>query len=173
MTEAEWNDCADPQKMLDFLRRSGRATDRKLRLFAVACCRSVWPVLTDPRSRTLLNTTEQFAEGVATREEWDEARRRHAHIYYGGGFAVEACAQANAWHAAQGTHYRLREITLRAGRWGSRCRPEILLRDSFGSLLFRDVPIAPPLLKCILTNARTIPSHVYPPPCSRRASNRA
>jgi hypothetical protein len=146
MTQIEWNSCIDPQKMLAFLRRSGRATDRKLRLFAVACCRSIWPVLTDPRSRTLMNTTEQFADGVVTREEWDEARRRHTHIYVGGGFAVEAAAYANAWQAAQGTPRRLEQVTMRAGRWGSRCRPEVLLRDSFGPHPFREVAIDPPLL---------------------------
>jgi hypothetical protein len=31
MTEAEWLACADPEKMLEFLR--GRASERKLRLF--------------------------------------------------------------------------------------------------------------------------------------------
>ena len=35
MTEAEWLACADPQKILDFLK--GRASERELRLFACAC----------------------------------------------------------------------------------------------------------------------------------------
>src|SRR5204863_9318179 len=48
MTEAEWLACDDPEEMLEHL---GEGTSpRKLRLFAVACCRRVWDRL-DEESR--------------------------------------------------------------------------------------------------------------------------
>ena len=51
MTEAEWNRCTDSFSMLQFLTGKGKASDRKLRLFAVACGRRVWHMLKDERSR--------------------------------------------------------------------------------------------------------------------------
>ena len=45
MTENEWTTCTDPTPMLKLLR--DKATDRKLRLFSVGCCRAIWPLLVE------------------------------------------------------------------------------------------------------------------------------
>jgi hypothetical protein len=72
MTEAEWMEYADPEPMLGFLR--GKAGERKLRLFAVACCRRVWHALTDERSRRAVEAAESYADAPDP-AELDRARR--------------------------------------------------------------------------------------------------
>src|SRR4051794_10724621 len=72
MTKAEWPSCGDPRRMLRFL--AARASARKLRLSACGCCRRVWPLLTDARSRRALETAERYADGGATEQERDAAR---------------------------------------------------------------------------------------------------
>ncbi|MDB5312003.1 MAG: hypothetical protein JWO38_6205 [Gemmataceae bacterium] len=71
MTEAEWLACADPVSMLRFLK--GKANDRKLRLFACACCRRLWHLLVDERGRNGVGVAERLADGRATRDEVKEA----------------------------------------------------------------------------------------------------
>jgi hypothetical protein len=49
MTETEWRACTEATPMLEFLR--GKVSNRKLRLFACACCRRIWHHFEDERSR--------------------------------------------------------------------------------------------------------------------------
>src|SRR4051812_34709915 len=67
MTESEWLACTDPAPMLEYLR--GKASDRKLRLFAVACCRRVWRLLNKEVCQPGVEVIERFADGATTGAE--------------------------------------------------------------------------------------------------------
>src|ERR1700720_841012 len=73
MTEAEWLSCTDPQPMLEFLH--GKVSDRKLRLFAVACCRSISESPYNTYSRTAITVAERFADGLASDAERKRSRK--------------------------------------------------------------------------------------------------
>src|SRR5262245_2367882 len=62
MTEQEWLCGTRPVRMLRFL--GTRLGERKLRLFACACARRVWHLLTDERSRKAVEVAERHADGV-------------------------------------------------------------------------------------------------------------
>jgi hypothetical protein len=72
MTEQEWLEWCDPGMMLRHLLR-GRAGERKLRLFAVACCRRVWHLLREQSSRRAVELAESYADGLASEEELVQA----------------------------------------------------------------------------------------------------
>src|SRR5262245_58975080 len=52
MTEADWLTCTEPLRLLHFL--GSRASARKLRLFAAACCRRASGLLADGRFRAVI-----------------------------------------------------------------------------------------------------------------------
>ena len=72
MNEAKWRTSGDPLSMLAFAGRTG--SERKSRLFAVGCCRRIWSLLYDSRSRTAVEVAERYADGGATREELHRSR---------------------------------------------------------------------------------------------------
>jgi hypothetical protein len=153
MTEQEWLACGDPQPMLEQLR--GKASDRKLRLFACGCCRYFWEMLNE-NSRNPIEVVEDFSDGRRPEEEWLEVRAGAwdaTHDVEGTSLAAaEAAAIAVGWNGRLST--RLRPVEWQAA-WpdfrdamiaadGS-CYPLVpiqMLRDIFGNP-FRLVTLNP------------------------------
>jgi hypothetical protein len=78
LTPAEWHAGEDASRLLKHLQQHhllGRrpGARRKLRLLAVAFCRSAWGDLTDPGCRAVIETAERFADGAAPRAELERA----------------------------------------------------------------------------------------------------
>lgn len=86
--EHEWQTAFDPQPMLAFLQDRGRTSERKLRLFAVACSRRVWDWI-DALGQTAVDTAERYADGLARPEEMRAAR-----------LACQGTGGQSAWYAA-------------------------------------------------------------------------
>jgi hypothetical protein len=83
VTEAEWLACGDPLPMLFYLGR--RASDRKLRLFACACCRISPGLPKDSTTRDIIGVVERFADGQADDAELEVARASAASRIRGAG----------------------------------------------------------------------------------------
>jgi hypothetical protein len=105
MTESDWWACQEPQKMLEFLLDSGRASERKFRLFAVACCRRIWQIMTEDVNRQAVEVAERFADGEVNERKLgmasDEAGRAASATYV---TAFDAARRARQHPAAAAMH---------------------------------------------------------------------
>jgi hypothetical protein len=137
MTEVEWLACNDPERMLEFLK--GKASDRKLRYFLVACARRVLPASPDDDMIEALAVAERFADGLESQHRLSRIRSslktRHA-------------ARVSRWSPLYSTHIRsvpawhaTREQLVRAAREGSACCAWSSTRKlSFGGLTTMTFP---------------------------------
>jgi hypothetical protein len=75
VTEGEWLITADAMPMLKSLLDGGRVSHRKLRLWAVACCRRVWRHIAEERNRRVLALAERYADDETAAAELQAALR--------------------------------------------------------------------------------------------------
>jgi hypothetical protein len=134
--------CPDPAAILVFLR--GKASDRKLRLFACGCCRRGWDRITAPGIKELVETVEQYVDRPTTEREWLELFHSVSSMYF-----TAYAAWPDAWKAALTVGHGW--LSLEGRRRQVRHRQEAaaqcaLLRDLFGGFFFRPVLISPAVL---------------------------
>src|SRR5262249_7979746 len=87
MTADEWPSSCDLVAMLKCLH--GKASDRKARLFACACCRRAWEYFEAEQSRRAVEAAEQYADGLADAETMQEAHDAASRVLTFGGSARE------------------------------------------------------------------------------------
>lgn len=162
ITESEWLGCADPTPMLKYLRDKG--SDRRLRLFAVACCRRIWHLIEEETCTSAVEVAERYADDQATdaerattEGELDAASSAvEAAIY--STIAVEGRTAEGACHAARSACAAARK----GSEWGNAedASPEerytqlTCLRDIFGNPFCR-VSINPAWLTSTATSLAT------------------
>jgi hypothetical protein len=119
MTEDQWLTSTDPKAMLEFL--GPKANRRKLRWFAIGCCR----LMSDNLHQYLLDEldlAEEFIAGKVTRQKLS---RKHYHRASRGGYFVEEAAVAAALAPQErifwGAGYASSKATL--------CRPVRIIQD--------------------------------------------
>jgi hypothetical protein len=144
MTETQWLACEDPVAMLEQL--PDHNWERKFRLFACACCRQVWHLLSDERSRRGVEVAELYADEHATDKQLNKAL-----VAADLRLSNEDYRQAGHWVAQQptvnlGTRYCLQRLLQLLAPVANVPHQADLLRDVCGPLPFRAVHIAPACL---------------------------
>jgi hypothetical protein len=164
--EADFNTCTDPRKMLAFLRTIRTTSDRKLRLFSVACVRRSWHLL-DVAGQEAVELAERFADGGVSQRKLNMARVGRQKQYPAGllptvpGYAAWAAnmtLQRRGWSAAhwavEATLSTVVAASTGSEPWGEEVHAirlaarnaevacqAALLHDIFGPLPFRQITV--------------------------------
>jgi hypothetical protein len=135
MTEHEWQDRTDPTPLLVFLR--GKASERKLRLFAVACCRRVGRLMTDGRSRRAVEVAERYADGLAGDvERIYSSKTAWAAWTTPAGAAAREAVEGDAWASASGASRYASWAVCGVPRAQELHAQAELARDIFGNIFY-------------------------------------
>lgn len=158
MTDAQWRTSTSPEAMLHFL--SERASPRKLRLYAIGCCRRIWLLLTDDRCRYAVEVAQRFVDGransvdlaaagltvasVARTSGDPNSRATYARYPVGGAAwaATRPCAWRAAWDAAWDARVAARDFIGSTTWERERLWQAGLLHDLFGDPFAPFVPQA-------------------------------
>ncbi len=73
MTEEEWLGLSDPRALLEYLRN--KASARKLRLYAIACCSRFPHLVVDNRTRLALIVAAEYCEGRISEKQLGAAEQ--------------------------------------------------------------------------------------------------
>ena len=165
MTEEEWLECTIPTPMIDWLGQDIVRDDRKLRLFALACCQRILHLMTDARSRLAVEVADRFVEGRASSSELDNARTNATLVNLDerNGAISDAVIAASlvsmrevadsdgtlstidsAWAiAGSASQWAAKAAARSAGYYPERLVQCQFLRDIFGPLPFRPITLDP------------------------------
>jgi hypothetical protein len=98
ISESEWMSYTQSTTMLGLLR--GKASDRNLRLFAIACCRRIWPHIADERSRRAVELAGLDVDGLVSAEERLAAARGAADALADAFDKLDNRSNGHLYHAA-------------------------------------------------------------------------
>jgi hypothetical protein len=154
MKEAKWLACQRLAPMLKHLAKG--QNERKLQLFAVACCRTIWGAMREEVSREAVEAAEQFADGLISKRDFDIAWVRLARkaqlqklelpsdaarlvtLHTGYLAAHDVSRTVSAFAGSGATSNEERAVTVKK----EQTRQVYLLRDIFGNP-FRRVTVEP------------------------------
>ncbi|QEG31959.1 hypothetical protein GobsT_68070 [Gemmata obscuriglobus] len=95
MTEADWWATSYPDKLLNWLFYTAQASERKFRLFSLACCRQVGDLLADSAFPQLLVLMEVLADDPVDAAKIERLRRAGRDNLY----SVSSAHRTPKWHA--------------------------------------------------------------------------